>query len=720
MRPLKNIVYDSYVNASQFTDLIARVDFGGNKITRYPVDIYDRIWYPMTGVETNISTSLKVDNSYNYFVPPSSVLQTAVIPSKSSLNASWSLDFFWTTEDGDPPFYVNCHFAEIQSLPSSGKREFNIFYNEEIWFEHETPKYLKINSLYSTGPLSDPKSGTDEFHFTLNATSNSTVPPLINAMEIFSVLSVNNAMTDLDDVEAISAIKSEYKVNKSWTGDPCSPVNYSWAGIGCSYTGNSPKVISLNLSSSGFTGSLSSSFSKLQNLKILDLSNNKLTGTIPDFLSTMTSLQVLVLSCNSFTGSVPDALQKKSNSGLLTFKNDKICTYKKKSPIVFIVSVVVTVVVVVLLLGLLFLICRQKARCIRPKVPDPMTVPERVIEIHEVQLKTRKYTKQDLEKITNNFTKRIGGGGFGSVFAGILGDGTAVAVKRLSETSTQGLKQFLTEAESLATLHHRNLVSLVGYCEDKSCLALVYEYMARGSLEDHIKGDRDYRRTLGWRDRLHVVLEAAQGLDYLHRGCSVPIVHRDVKSSNILLGSNLEAKVSDLGLARAFSSSAQMGTLPTAICGTRGYIDPEYYGTGILTEKSDVYSFGAVLMEIITGQSSVVRGPTGDVNLVHYVKEKMKRGDITSIIDTRFQGSYDLNSVWKVMELALSCTNETSTPRPTMAGVVAQLISVKEMENYRGGGLRNESVNSDGTSVGYDSSFPNESEGFSDYGPSAR
>ncbi|KAJ3671062.1 hypothetical protein LUZ60_008488 [Juncus effusus] len=710
MRPLEASLYP-YISASQFTSIVTRLNLGGHAVTRYPEDNYDRIWYPTIGGWTNISTSLKVDENPTHFWTPSIVLQTAVIPWSSAPNAS--IAFFWTEENNYPPFVINLHFAEIQLLPAGGKREFNVYYNESIiQYEHYTPDYLTAATIFTDKPLYKPPSGSDQkYLFSLNETSNSTLPPLLNAIEVFSLLQVKNAMTDLTDVEAILAIKSEYKVNKSWTGDPCAPVNYSWAGIGCNYKGDSPKIISINLSSSGLAGSLSSSFSKLQNLKILDLSYNKLNGTIPDFLSNMTSLQVLDLSCNSFIGHVPTALQDKSDAGQLTLKNDNTCSYlksdnnSKKLPITVIISVVVVVVVAALLAVSLFIFCERRR-----------TPQENEIEIHQVQLKTSKFTKQELETITGNFSNKIGGGGFGSVYAGTLNDGTRVAVKRLSETSSQGLKQFLTEAESLAMLHHRNLVSLIGYCEKKDCLALVYEYMPLGSLEDHLKGGQDDGKTLSWRERVHVVLEAAKGLDYLHRGCTVPIVHRDVKSSNILLGSNLEAKISDLGLARAFSNISQKETLATTICGTRGYIDPEYYNTGMITEKSDVYSFGVVLLEIITGQSPVIKDPSGNINLVNYVEEKLNHQDLTSMIDRRFQENYDFNSVRKVMGLSRSCTHDTSEPRPTMAEVVAQLTIVTEMEiNYRGG--NNENMYGERINMGYNTGFGNGSDSF---GPSAR
>ncbi|KAJ4749749.1 Leucine-rich repeat protein kinase family protein [Rhynchospora pubera] len=193
----------------------------------------------------------------------------------------------------------------------------------------------------------------------------------------------------------------------------------------------------------------------------------------------------------------------------------------------------------------------------------------------------------ELESITQNFTTQIGRGGFGIVFAGTLPDenGTKVAVKKMSNDSDQGPKEFLTEVENLAMLHHRNLVSLVGYCEAHDCLALVYEFMSQGTLSDHLRG-----------------------LNYLHQGCSVRYIHRDVKSSNVLLTDDLTAKVSDLGIARLLSNQ-KTETLAT-LCGSEGYMDP-YFAMGFVTQKSDVYSFGVILLEIITGEHPGVRGPDG-------------------------------------------------------------------------------------------------------------
>ncbi|KAJ3701815.1 hypothetical protein LUZ61_005520 [Rhynchospora tenuis] len=573
MRLIKSSIY-LYVDATNFVDLYGRCDAGGSKVTRYPDDKSDRIWVPLMMNEwENISTLEEVNSDYTNSFPelPSTVLQTAAVPSKSAPNTS-NLEFVWTQDVGvNAPYVINFHFAEIQQLPASSWRELNIYYNGMPFYDHINPMYLHAVTIYSTKP----ETTSSESSFTINATSNATVPALLNAFEIFHLLSVETKMTSRDDTDAILGIKTDYKVKKSWNGDPCAPAKYPWVGVGCDNTGNSSKIISLNLSSSGLIGSVSSSFSKLQNIKILDLSNNSLNGTIPDFFATMTSLQVL---------------------------NDNKCTQKlSKISTTPVIGSAIAAVVVLLLLILVFIALRRRRNMSRVQVQEPN------IEFgeFEVQLKTQKFTKMELEKITDNFKHKIGRGGSGGVFAGNGG-------------------------------------------------------------------------TLSWRERLHIVLEAAQGIEYLHKGCRMPIAHRDVKCTNILLGDNLETKVADLGIARAFHSSDE-GTLAT-ICGTPGYMDPEFISSSMLTVKSDVYSFGVVLLEIITGLPPIIQD---EGHLLHHVKQKLQREDITSVIDRSFEGDYDVNTVWKVLDLAVSCTQKESPRRPTMSHVVAELKECLDLETLR-------------------------------------
>uniref|UniRef100_A0A0D9XCT3 non-specific serine/threonine protein kinase n=1 Tax=Leersia perrieri TaxID=77586 RepID=A0A0D9XCT3_9ORYZ len=303
-------------------------------------------------------------------------------------------------------------------------------------------------------------------------------------------------------------------------------------------------------------------------------------------------------------------------------------------------------------------------------------------ENHLQTIGTRRFSYKDLEKFTSKFKQFVGKGGFGPVYYGCLDDGTEVAVKiRSKSASSQGLDQFLAEIRSLTKVHHRNLVVLIGYCWEKDHLALVYEYMSRGNLHDHLKGQNDVGETLNWATRLRIVLESAQGLNYLHKGCDLPIIHRDVKSNNILLGQNLQAKIADLGLCKTFLTDTQTHMTATP-AGTIGYIDPQYHRTCRLTERIDVYSFGVVLLEVATGESPTLPGQD---HIVQRVKQKITSGDINSVADVRLGGAYDICSMWKVVNTAISCTIDDASERPMMASVVAELMECLALEEARMG-----------------------------------
>ncbi|KAJ3695087.1 hypothetical protein LUZ60_000464 [Juncus effusus] len=309
-----------------------------------------------------------------------------------------------------------------------------------------------------------------------------------------------------------------------------------------------------------------------------------------------------------------------------------------------------------------------------PDVPFPIrNAPKGEDGLHIFE--SRQFDYKELKMITNNFQNNIGTGGFGSVYVGRLENETQVAVKMRSHSSSQGVKEFLAEAKNLTRVHHKHLVSLMGYCMDGDCMALVYEYMQEGTLQGKL---RDDARPLTWKQRLKIGYESAQGLDYLHNSCNPPLIHRDVKTSNILLNSNLEAKIADFGLSRAFGNDVT-SHVSTAVVGTPGYLDPEYYQSYQLSKKSDVFSFGVVLLEIVTGQPPVIGGPEGG-HISDWVKQRLSKGDIERIVDSRMRGQYDINSVWKVTTLAEKCTERSSLQRPTMNMVVADLKESLQLE----------------------------------------
>ncbi|WOL11092.1 Receptor-like protein kinase [Canna indica] len=274
---------------------------------------------------------------------------------------------------------------------------------------------------------------------------------------------------------------------------------------------------------------------------------------------------------------------------------------------------------------------------------------------------------QKLEKITKNFEKIIGRGGFGPVYHGYLENETQVAIKVLSETSSQGTKEFLVEVQFLTRIHHKNLFALVGYCKDKKFHALVYEYMSQGSVHDHLIG-KPGTTLLSWHNRLRIALEVAKGLEYMHYGCRPTLIHRDIKSKNILLNDKFEAKISDLGISELYKVTCKLMLL-------QGW----YHGRCQLTKKSDVYSFGVVLLELKTGQRPILQSPER-YHIVEWVKTRLSQGNIDQVLDGQLQGVYDANSAWKCIDIAIKCTAQASAERPTIANVVVELTEILQLE----------------------------------------
>ncbi|KAG6680809.1 hypothetical protein I3842_13G061200 [Carya illinoinensis] len=296
--------------------------------------------------------------------------------------------------------------------------------------------------------------------------------------------------------------------------------------------------------------------------------------------------------------------------------------------------------------------------------------------VRKINAITRK--RRELATATNNFNSstQAGQGGYGKVYKGILVDGSVVAIKRAQEGSLQGEKEFLTEIELLSRLHHRNLVSLVGYCDEECEQMLVYEFMSNGTLRDNLSANA--KDPLNFAMRLRIALGSAKGILYLHTDANPPIFHRDIKASNILLDSKYTAKVADFGLSRLAPVADIEGIVPTyvstVVMGTPGYLDPEYFLTHKLTDKSDVYSLGVVFLELLTGMQPISHGK----NIVREVNIAYQSGMIFSIIDGQM-GSYPSEGVVKFLTLALKCCQQETDARPSMAEVVRELESICSM-----------------------------------------
>ncbi|KAH7651772.1 Non-specific serine/threonine protein kinase protein [Dioscorea alata] len=290
------------------------------------------------------------------------------------------------------------------------------------------------------------------------------------------------------------------------------------------------------------------------------------------------------------------------------------------------------------------------------------------------------FSYKQLHSATGGFGKGnvVGHGSFGSVYRGVLPDGRKIAVKLMDRAGKQGEEEFKMEVELLTRLRSPYLLGLIGYCSDGSHRLLVYEFMANGGLQEHLYptgGSRAGVSKLDWETRMKIALEAAKGLEYLHEHVNPPVIHRDFKSSNILLDKNFHAKVSDFGLAKLGSDKAG-GHVSTRVLGTQGYVAPEYALTGHLTTKSDVYSYGVVLLELLTGRVPVdMKRPPGEGVLVSWALPRLTdREKVVQIMDPAMEGQYSMKDVVQVAAIAAMCVQPEADYRPLMADVVQSLV----------------------------------------------
>ncbi|CAH9091047.1 unnamed protein product [Cuscuta epithymum] len=458
--------------------------------------------------------------------------------------------------------------------------------------------------------------------------------------------------------------------------------------------------ISLNISHNALTGSIPGNLGNLQMLESLYLNDNQLTGEIPGSIGDLKSLSVCNLSNNNLIGVVPnttnfrkmDSSNFDGNIGLCTL-DSPICfhsptpitapnsswmekvTYREK--IIIICSGVVGLVSLIFIAGVCWMM-KSHTRAI--VIVDNQVDTDSMNDYHILR---KKYTFQDFVTATEGFSEDaiIGRGACGVVYKAVMSDGEVIAVKKLKSGGGGGggniESSFTAELTTLGNINHRNIVKLYGYCYHQDSNLLLYEYMESGSLGEILHGNKE-NCILNWNERYKIALGAAEGLCYLHHDCKPRIIHRDIKSNNILLDQTLEAHVGDFGLAKLIDMPYSKSM--SSVAGSYGYIAPEYAYTLKVTEKSDIYSFGVVLLELVTGGSPVEHIERGG-DLVSWVRRAVHGGvSISDILDKRLDPllGRKMEEMTLVLKIALFCTNISPLNRPTMRQVVAMLLDIRE------------------------------------------
>lgn len=466
----------------------------------------------------------------------------------------------------------------------------------------------------------------------------------------------------------------------------------------------------LNLGHNNISGEIPFSFGGLKSVGVLDLSHNKLEGFIPGSLSGLSFLSDLDVSNNNLSGPIPSGGQLTTFPPSRYENNTGLCGLplsacgssnshrassssnrgnRQSMAVGMVIGIMASITCVFFLVYALYLAKRsQKTEQKREKYIDSLTTSgssswklSSVAEPLSINVATfekplRKLTFAHLLEATNGFSadSLIGSGGFGDVYKAQMKDGSVVAIKKLIHVTGQGDREFMAEMETIGKIKHRNLVPLLGYCRVGEERLLVYEYMKWGSLEAVLHdGEKIGGAHLDWPARKRIAIGSARGLAFLHHSCIPHIIHRDMKSSNVLLDENFEARVSDFGMARLVNALDTHLSVST-LAGTPGYVPPEYYQSFRCTAKGDVYSYGVVLLELLSGKKPIDTMEFGeDNNLVGWAKELHKAKRSHEIIDrdliTSLSGDAEL---YRYLQIAFECLDDKPYRRPTMIQVMAK------------------------------------------------
>ncbi|XP_057858657.2 probable LRR receptor-like serine/threonine-protein kinase At1g06840 isoform X2 [Cryptomeria japonica] len=464
--------------------------------------------------------------------------------------------------------------------------------------------------------------------------------------------------------------------------------------------GSLNKMKNLSLQANLFTGTVPDSWISMVNIKHLNVFDNRLSGPFPTWLSRFSTR--INLGCNYFFGPSPRGFPETTfagncldsdldshakclgSSSCVSFYSQpenaqsgyRLQHHKQKHTRI-VLGASISGILLLVILVVTFYVLKRKIKQAGNSQLLPVgtqsstdTLGSDNIEPWEVPNGMRRFSLNEIVKATEGFSKtnEIGFGGFGRVYKGYLDNGCMVAIKRASPSSFQGHKEFQNEIVILSRLHHRCLVKLEGFCEEGMEQILVYEFMKNGNLNNLIS-NKQLQESLSWDKRIEIAIAIAQGLDYLHSNIDPPIIHRDVKPSNILLDEHFSAKLSDFGISRTTPDIINTH-ISTAPAGTMGYVDPQYFLRRHLAPSSDVYSYGVVLLELITGQKAIDHDRLEEFNLVEWVKIKFQEDNLESIIDRHLLHGNPLQEFLPVIKLALKCTTFDRVGRPSMKDVV--------------------------------------------------
>ncbi|KAH8946588.1 hypothetical protein BDL97_12G103800 [Sphagnum fallax] len=589
-------LYEGYYLQTKY-----RLNFGGNRFVRYPDDSYDQYWYPegsnSTFLESTtpppqiLMTNHNIDeNMISPVLIPEAVIDTALTTTNGNITIIFPDNYTYNA-------VVIFYYAELDATANATSRQF--------YLQPTDYPPIVINPIVDASKFTVSNAGYLDVSYVAgwdivlyqDQTIYSPLGPLVNALEVLEISeNFMTILTNHEDALAIENIKLSYTNLVNWTGDPCVPTPHPWLTCRTSDTpptitqvdlsgynlvgpispnfGDLSNLISLALQHNELNGSLPQQLTRLTNLRNLQLQNNILSGELPAWLDSLPSLTELLIQNNNFSGPISPSFI--SHNGTWTFipGNPMLGLPTSKSTnIGIIIGPIIGILALLIIIGVIFYFQVQNKRGKTTKTSGHLQMMK---SSHQG---AKFYSLAEVIVASDNFKTLIGKGGFGHVYYGKLEDGHEVAIKVLDVKSTQGPSEFFNEVHVLSRVSHRNLVSLIGYCHEDNQQMLIYEFMHEGSLRDHLYGDIAMLTVekLDWKSRMNIALNAAQGLEYLHSGSNQSIIHRDVKSNNILLSSNMEiAKVADFGLSRLIYGKDGITHVTTDVKGTIGYLDPEF------------------------------------------------------------------------------------------------------------------------------------------------